>query len=109
MTLDEPLTDLGPDQEIVLSARVGIPHGVPLDRTFDGDGMMTVDFQDESDASDVVLQKDGKIIVVGSTGVDSARFGSFELESSEGGGVYAVETDTDGNFGWVMQGQSPLA
>ena len=51
----------------------------------------------------------GSIIVAGSTGVESARFGSFVLESSEGGGVYVVQTDTDGNFRWAAQGQSPLA
>ena len=42
------------------------PNGT-LDKTFDGDGMKSIELQDESDANDVVLQKDGKIVVVGST------------------------------------------
>lgn len=34
VTLDEPLTELGPDQEATLSVKVSIPHGVPSDRVF---------------------------------------------------------------------------
>ena len=38
-----------------------------LDKTFDGDGMTSVRLQDESEANDVVLQRDGKIVIAGST------------------------------------------
>src|SRR5207244_8640942 len=42
------------------------PNGT-LDKSFDDDGRKSIELQDESDAHDVVLQKDGKIVVVGST------------------------------------------
>ena len=34
VTFDEPITELAGDQEATLTARIKIPHGVPLDRTF---------------------------------------------------------------------------
>lgn len=34
LTFDEPITELAAEQEATLSARVKIPHGVPLDRDF---------------------------------------------------------------------------
>jgi uncharacterized delta-60 repeat protein len=51
-----------PHNEFVLARY--LPDGT-LDRSFDGDGMTHIRVRDSSSASDLALQKDGKIIVVG--------------------------------------------
>jgi uncharacterized delta-60 repeat protein len=42
-----------------------LPDG-SLDRSFDGDGVLRIRVKDDSSAEDVVLQRDGKIVVAGS-------------------------------------------
>jgi uncharacterized delta-60 repeat protein len=50
-----------------------LPDG-SLDTTFSGDGMQTTDFGGDDFARDVVLQPDGKIVVVGSSDGSAAGF-----------------------------------
>jgi uncharacterized delta-60 repeat protein len=63
-----------------------------LDRTFDGDGKVTTDFGGNDGASDVAVQRDGKIVAVGRASQDFAlaryrRDGSLDPTFGVGGKV----------------------
>jgi uncharacterized delta-60 repeat protein len=73
-----------------------------LDTSFDGDGIVTAAAHTSTEAYDVVIQPDGKIVVVGMIGVslDSdvllARFnGDGSLDTSFGGGMVITAIGTD--------------
>jgi uncharacterized delta-60 repeat protein len=75
------------------------PNG-DLDFTFDGDGKVVTDFDDSSDrAADVAIQRDGKIIAVGtsdSLGTPEQDFGNFGLARYNPDGSLDASFDGDG-------------
>src|SRR5205085_1591591 len=50
-----------------------------LDASFDGDGKVVVDMGNSDFAADVVIQPDGRIVVVGASGVSQNRNYDFAI------------------------------
>ena len=105
-----------------------------LDSTFDGDGRVTTDFEDDDEAWGVALQPDGKIVAAGSAAHSSgarlfalARYatngsldtafegdGKLTTQFSEDDGARAVAIQRDGKivaagFTFLFSGQSDFA
>ncbi|ABL66310.1 FG-GAP-like repeat-containing protein [Chlorobium phaeobacteroides] len=65
-----------------------------LDKTFDGDGRIITDFGAYEEAASVTVQSNGKVLVVGYTGVDGSGGGDFVL----------VRYNTDGSLDTTFDG-----
>jgi uncharacterized delta-60 repeat protein len=79
-----------------------LPNGSP-DRTFSGDGVVLTDFMSGSDwASDLVLQEDGKILVIGTTLNNHSR--GFALARYNSNGTLDTSFDEDGIVKTVING-----
>uniref|UniRef100_Q3ARU1 SbsA Ig-like domain-containing protein n=1 Tax=Chlorobium chlorochromatii (strain CaD3) TaxID=340177 RepID=Q3ARU1_CHLCH len=64
-----------------------------LDITFDGDGKVTTDFGGWDEAESVTIDSNGKIVVVGYTGISSSGGGDFAVVR------YNVDGSLDATFG----------
>jgi uncharacterized delta-60 repeat protein len=101
------------DGKIVVAGRTSSPGGSDvavarlnadssLDTTFDADGRRTLDLGNVDSAADVLLQPDGKIVVVGATGFPATHAtvtrlnpnGSLDT-SFDGDGTVRVDTGAD--------------
>jgi uncharacterized delta-60 repeat protein len=133
-----------PDGKIVAVGRTNLPPSTEagdfavarfnpdggLDASFDGDGRVRTDFGVAEDALDVVLQSDGKIVVVGAPGIygspwavarynvdgslDSSFDGDGKVTTDFGGGAqgaWGVAMQPDGKIvvaGWKGEQGGPV-
>ena len=75
-----------PDGRIVVAGDVAAPSASPdtgrvegLDRSFSGNGKAVANTGDPADASDLAVQTDGKLVVVGSVALDRNELGAFRF------------------------------
>ncbi|HEY7400185.1 MAG TPA: calcium-binding protein, partial [Actinomycetota bacterium] len=70
---------------LLVASMTGFASASPgqLDDSFDGDGKVTTDFTNKPDsASDVAVQANGRILVVGFTGGNGGKFDLARYRSS---------------------------
>lgn len=67
-----------------------------LDTSFDGDGKVVIDMGNFSSANDIVIQRDGKIVVVGASGVVGSSNYAFAVARLNSDGSLDASFDGDG-------------
>lgn len=92
---------------LISLAHSGVGYAAPgdLDRSFSGDGKRTIDFGRYDSASEVLIQPDGKVVVVGGTAPRADRDGRLAVVRLNGdgsldstfGGDGKVETNLPGS------------
>ncbi len=67
-----------------------------LDTSFDGDGKVIIDMGNFNSANDLVIQPDGKIVVVGASGIFDSRDFAFAVARLNSDGSLDASFDGDG-------------